>query len=112
MNIAVQFYLSRVAADAVDVDHLKFRARELGMDPWNAGTSYFRTQGRCRVTTTRNVAELLVTELEAMRDSATKADVRNACELALKEIAAEFAVADRPLEPATPSRNIPGHEIV
>jgi hypothetical protein len=112
MNIAVQFYISRVAAAAVDVDRLKFRARDRGIQDCRTETSYFRTQGRCRVTTTKDVAELLVKELEAARDSATKAEVRAACELALKEIAAEFAAANRPVEPATPSRNIPGHEVL
>lgn len=31
MNETLQFYLSRLAAEAVDVDRLKFRAREHGI---------------------------------------------------------------------------------
>src|SRR5215471_3596604 len=53
MNETVQFYLSRVAADAVDVDRLEFRARERGLSDATAKTSYYRTGGRCRVTRRR-----------------------------------------------------------
>jgi hypothetical protein len=66
----VQFYLSRIAAEAVDVEQLKFRARDRGIANWNVETSYYRAQGRCRVTMSSEAAQLLEQELRAAIASA------------------------------------------
>jgi hypothetical protein len=46
----VQIDMSRVAADAVDVDHLKLRARDHDIPNASAETSYCKAGGRCGVT--------------------------------------------------------------
>jgi len=86
----VQFYLPRLAADAVNVGELKFRARARGIETAAAEISYYRTGGRCRVTCKSSVAELLVTELEAAIAGATKGAIRSACVEALATVQKEL----------------------
>jgi hypothetical protein len=93
----VQFYLSRVAAMAVDVDRLKFRARDHRIPDARAETSYFRAGGRCRVTCRLPIAELLAQELRSAMDTATKQAVRDECARALVAIEdAKRLLAQRP----------------
>jgi len=54
----VQFYLSHIAAEAVDVEQLKFRARDRGIGHWQVKTSTFKTRGRVRVTIGSEAAQL------------------------------------------------------
>ena len=86
----VQFYVPRLAADAVNVSELKFRARARGMETASAEISYYRTGGRCRVTCRSPVAELLVAELEAAIAGATKEAIRSACVEALTTVQKEL----------------------
>jgi hypothetical protein len=92
----VQFYISRIAAEAVDVDQLKFRARDRDIPNASAETSYFKTGGRCRVTCKLPIAELL----EELRDAvhaATEQKVRDDCLRALDAIAeAKQRIGQRP----------------
>src|SRR5262245_6252836 len=101
MNDTVQFYLSRAAADAVDVDRLKFRARGCGLADATAETSYYRTGGRCRVTCRRAVAQVLVADLHDAIAKATTQAVVDECQRALCEIDEAFRVAELPVHGAT-----------
>jgi hypothetical protein len=82
----IQFYIPRLAAVAVDVDRLKFRARDHGIADARAETSYIRTGGRCRVRCRLPIAELLAQELRAAMDATTTEVVRDACARALVSI--------------------------
>jgi hypothetical protein len=84
----IQFYIPRLAAVAVDVDRLKFRAHDHGIEDARAETSYFKTGGRCRVTCRLPIAELLAQELRAAMDATTTQVMRDACERALVAIEA------------------------
>jgi hypothetical protein len=91
----VQFYISRIAAAAVDVDQLKFRARDRGIPDARAETSYFRAGGRCRVTCRLPIAELLEQELTALMNATSKQAVRDECARALTAIEDAKRLLDR-----------------
>lgn len=102
MLTAIQFYLPRLAANAIDINALQFRARMAGIENATLEASYFRSGGRCRVTCKLQVAEFIDVELRRAHDAATKRDVRAACEDGLRAISAAFEEAARPDPGATP----------
>jgi len=84
----VQFYLSKVAGDAIDIDGLKFRARDRGIAHWMVETSTVKTRGRVRVTMGDQVAQLLEEELRAATESGKTQEIRQQCAGGLLELEA------------------------
>jgi hypothetical protein len=90
----VQVYLSRIAAEAIDVERLKFRARDLGIVQWRVETSTYKTRGRVRVTMSGDVAQLLADELRAAVTTGATQQIRDECAGAFGELKREIKVAN------------------
>lgn len=101
MNSTVQFYLSQIAAHVVDIDRLKFRARDRGIPEARVETSEYRTGGRVRVTCKAPIAELLLEELRTTIAKATTRAVVDACEHAIAAIEEAKAIDASPTRART-----------
>ena len=92
----VQCYLPRPAADAVQIDQIRARARAADVPNASLEYSYYRAQGRCRVTCQQPVAEFLAGELRLAIAKSKTVGERTACEEGLAALLGAMATADTP----------------
>jgi len=92
VSAVIQFTIPRLAADIVNVETLRDRGRELGVDDDRFTYSYTRAGVGCRVTCSMALAGVLAQQFRDAITTATDPEIRKPLEMALAAVLEEVAI--------------------
>jgi hypothetical protein len=102
----VQFYLPKPVAAAACIDQLTAKLVARGAEHTRFERSTFRAFGKVRVTAKTPIALAILDEIRGAREKATTFALRDACDAALRDVAAAIGKVHTGLSvPRTDSRS-------